>query len=126
MAIYYAIGGLPAIIRVGFIQGILMLIGAVFLYGDLISAGGSLDIWERIPLDVLSMGIIACCVLVPLFLGIFWQRGNETADLRYSSISHRQPGDETAGRGEGYRLDIKRLIGGGTAPFFRLFCQIFY
>lgn len=74
MAIYYAIGGLPAIIRVGFIQGILMLIGAVFLYGDLISAGGSLDIWERIPLDVLSMGIIACCVLVPLFLGIFWQR----------------------------------------------------
>jgi sodium/pantothenate symporter len=48
VAIYYAIGGLPAIIWVGFIQGVLMLIGAVFLYGGLISAGGGLDICERI------------------------------------------------------------------------------
>ena len=31
VAIYYSIGGLPAIIWVGFIQGVLMLIGAVFL-----------------------------------------------------------------------------------------------
>ena len=55
VAVYYAIGGLPAIIWIGFIQGLLMLIGAVFLYGGLLSAGGGLDIWDRIPASVLSM-----------------------------------------------------------------------
>jgi sodium/pantothenate symporter len=37
---HYAIGGLPAIIWIGFIQGLLMLGGAVLLYGSLFSAGG--------------------------------------------------------------------------------------
>ena len=55
VAVYYAIGGLPAIIWIGFIQGILMLIGAVFLYGGIFSAGGGLEIWQHIPASVLSM-----------------------------------------------------------------------
>jgi sodium/pantothenate symporter len=55
VAVYYAIGGLPAIIWIGFIQGILMLIGAVLLYGGLISAGGGMQIWNHIPAAVLSM-----------------------------------------------------------------------
>jgi sodium/pantothenate symporter len=55
VAVYYAIGGLPAIIWIGFIQGVLMLIGAVFLYGGLFSAGGGMDIWQHIPANVLSM-----------------------------------------------------------------------
>lgn len=55
VAVYYAIGGLPAIIWIGFIQGILMLIGAVFLYGGIFSAGGGSEIWQHIPASVLSM-----------------------------------------------------------------------
>ncbi|MCK9565797.1 MAG: sodium:solute symporter family protein [Methanothrix sp.] len=55
VAVYYAIGGLPAIIWIGFIQGILMLAGAVFLYGGLFSAGGGTEIWQHIPANVLSM-----------------------------------------------------------------------
>ena len=55
VAVYYAIGGLPAIIWIGFIQGVLMLAGAVLLYGGLFSAGGGMQIWERIPDAVLSM-----------------------------------------------------------------------
>ena len=55
VAIYYAIGGLPAIIWIGFIQGVLMLFGAVFLYSGLYSAGGGMDIWQHIPASVLSM-----------------------------------------------------------------------
>ncbi len=55
VAVYYAIGGLPAIIWIGFIQGLLMLAGAVFLYGGLFSAGGGMQIWQNIPADVLSM-----------------------------------------------------------------------
>lgn len=55
VAVYYAVGGLPAIIWIGFIQGILMLIGAVFLYGSLYSAGGGAEIWQHIPQNVLSM-----------------------------------------------------------------------
>ncbi|MGB5101314.1 MAG: sodium:solute symporter family protein [Methanothrix sp.] len=55
VAVYYAIGGLPAIIWIGFIQGILMLAGAVFLYGGLFSAGGGMEIWQHIPANVLSM-----------------------------------------------------------------------
>lgn len=55
VAVYYAIGGLPAIIWIGFIQGVLMLVGAVFLYGGLFSAGGGMQIWDHIPAAVLSM-----------------------------------------------------------------------
>jgi sodium/pantothenate symporter len=55
VAIYYVIGGLPAIIWMGFIQGILMLLGAILLYGGLFSAGGGLEIWQNIPASVLSM-----------------------------------------------------------------------
>ncbi len=55
VAVYYAIGGLPAIIWIGFIQGALMLVGAVFLYGGLFSAGGGANIWDHIPAAVLSM-----------------------------------------------------------------------
>ena len=55
VAVYYAIGGLPAIIWIGFIQGVLMLIGAVCLYGGLFSVGGGMDIWQHIPANVLSM-----------------------------------------------------------------------
>jgi len=55
VAVYYAIGGLPAIIWIGFIQGVLMLFGAVFLYGGLLSAGGGMDIWNNIPAAVTSM-----------------------------------------------------------------------
>jgi len=55
VAVYYAIGGLPAIIWIGFIQGLLMLVGAVLLYSGLFSAGGGMDIWQRIPPEVLSM-----------------------------------------------------------------------
>jgi len=55
VAVYYAIGGLPAIIWIGFIQGVLMLAGAVLLYGGLFSAGGGSEIWQNIPASVLSM-----------------------------------------------------------------------
>jgi sodium/pantothenate symporter len=55
VAVYYAIGGLPAIIWIGFIQGFLMLVGALFLYGGLFSAGGGMEIWQHIPEKVLSM-----------------------------------------------------------------------
>lgn len=55
VAVYYAIGGLPAIIWIGFLQGVLMLAGAVLLYGGLFSAGGGMEIWQRIPESVLSM-----------------------------------------------------------------------
>ena len=55
VAVYYAIGGLPAIIWIGFLQGLLMLVGAVLLYTGLFSAGGGMDIWQRIPPEVLSM-----------------------------------------------------------------------
>jgi hypothetical protein len=40
VAVYYAIGGLPTIIWIGFLQGIIMVIGAMLLYGSLLSAGG--------------------------------------------------------------------------------------
>jgi len=55
VAVYYAIGGLPAIIWIGFIQGVLMLGGAVLLYGGLLNAGGGMDIWNNIPTAVTSM-----------------------------------------------------------------------
>lgn len=55
VAIYYAIGGLPAIIWIGFIQGVLMLVGAVLLYGGLLNAGGGMDIWNNIPAAITSM-----------------------------------------------------------------------
>ncbi|MDD2754903.1 MAG: sodium:solute symporter family protein [Methanothrix sp.] len=55
VAVYYAIGGLPAIIWIGFIQGVLMLAGAVLLYGGIFSVGGGMQIWDHIPANVLSM-----------------------------------------------------------------------
>jgi sodium/pantothenate symporter len=55
VAIYYAIGGITAIIRIGFLQGIITVIGSMLLYGGLLSAGGGAQIWERIPSAVTSM-----------------------------------------------------------------------
>ncbi len=55
VAVYYAIGGLPAIIWIGFIQGVLMLFGAMLLYGGLFHAGGGTEIWNNIPAAVTSM-----------------------------------------------------------------------
>jgi len=55
VAIYYVIGGLPAIIWVSFIQGILMLGGAVILYSGLVFEGGGMRIWENIPATITSM-----------------------------------------------------------------------
>ncbi|WMW25307.1 sodium:solute symporter family protein [Methanolobus sediminis] len=56
VALYYVIGGLPAILWISFLQGLIMLVGAVFLYGGLISSGGGADIWSSIPADILNMG----------------------------------------------------------------------
>ncbi|TQD24449.1 sodium:solute symporter [Methanolobus vulcani] len=56
VALYYVIGGLPAILWISFLQGLIMLVGAVFLYGGLISSGGGADIWSTIPADILNMG----------------------------------------------------------------------
>jgi sodium/pantothenate symporter len=56
VALYYVIGGLPAILWISFLQGLIMLVGAVFLYGGLISSGGGADIWSTIPTDILNMG----------------------------------------------------------------------
>jgi len=56
VAIYYAIGGLPAIIWIGFIQGVLMIGGSILLYVGLLNAGGGIyGIWENIPATVTSM-----------------------------------------------------------------------
>lgn len=56
VALYYVIGGLPAILWISFLQGLIMLVGAVFLYGGLLSSGGGADIWNAIPADILNMG----------------------------------------------------------------------
>nr|WP_321498105.1 sodium:solute symporter family protein [uncultured Methanolobus sp.] len=56
VALYYVIGGLPAILWISFLQGLIMLVGAVFLYGGLISSGSGADIWATIPADILNMG----------------------------------------------------------------------
>ena len=55
VALYYVIGGLPAILWISFLQGLIMLVGAVFLYGGLISSGSGADIWSAIPADILNM-----------------------------------------------------------------------
>lgn len=56
VAIYYVIGGLPAIIWIGFIQGVLMIGGSILLYTGLLNAGGGINaIWENIPAAVTSM-----------------------------------------------------------------------
>ncbi|MCC7576242.1 MAG: sodium:solute symporter family protein [Methanomethylovorans sp.] len=56
VALYYAIGGLPAILWISFLQGLIMLAGSVLLYGGLISSGEGMMIWNNIPDAVLSMG----------------------------------------------------------------------
>lgn len=56
VALYYVIGGLPAILWISFLQGLIMLVGAVFLYGGLISSGNGAGIWDAIPANILSMG----------------------------------------------------------------------
>ena len=33
---------------------------------------------QIVPLVSVSMGVIACCVFVPLIFGLFWDRGNQT------------------------------------------------
>ncbi|WMW23119.1 sodium:solute symporter family protein [Methanolobus mangrovi] len=56
VALYYVIGGLPAILWISFLQGLIMIVGAVFLYGGLISSGnGMTAIWDAIPANMLSM-----------------------------------------------------------------------
>jgi sodium/pantothenate symporter len=55
VALYYVIGGLPAILWISFLQGIIMLAGAVALYTGLISSGNGMAIWDMIPADILSM-----------------------------------------------------------------------
>ncbi|HNT72123.1 MAG: sodium:solute symporter family protein [Methanothrix sp.] len=55
VAIYYAVGGLPAILWISFIQGIIMLGGAALLYAALLYAGGGTEIWANIPAAVTSM-----------------------------------------------------------------------
>lgn len=55
VALYYVIGGLPAIIWISFLQGLIMLVGAVLLYTGLISSGGGMAIWDMLPADILSM-----------------------------------------------------------------------
>ena len=56
VALYYAIGGLPAILWISFLQGLIMLAGSVLLYGGLISSGQGMMIWNNIPDVVLNMG----------------------------------------------------------------------
>jgi sodium/pantothenate symporter len=56
VALYYVIGGLPAILWISFLQGLVMLVGAVLLYTGIISSGGGMAIWDQIPADLLSMG----------------------------------------------------------------------
>jgi sodium/pantothenate symporter len=56
VAVYYAIGGLPAILWISFLQGIIMLLGAVLLYGSLLVKGGGMQIWDHIPSAITSMG----------------------------------------------------------------------
>ncbi|MCD4822260.1 MAG: sodium:solute symporter family protein [Methanococcoides sp.] len=56
VAIYYVIGGLPAIIWISFLQGLIMIVGAVLLYTGLISSGGGMAIWDMVPADMLNMG----------------------------------------------------------------------
>jgi sodium/pantothenate symporter len=55
IALYYAIGGLPAIIWINAIQGTLMLLGAVLLYSSLILKGGGLQIFDHLPMAVTDM-----------------------------------------------------------------------
>ncbi|WP_445475655.1 sodium:solute symporter family protein [Methanococcoides methylutens] len=55
VAIYYVIGGLPAIIWISFLQGLIMLVGAVLLYTGLISSGGGMAIWDMVPAEMLNM-----------------------------------------------------------------------
>ncbi|MBN1324388.1 MAG: sodium:solute symporter family protein [Methanotrichaceae archaeon] len=55
VAVYYVVGGLPAILWISFIQGLLMLVGAVLLYGSLLQRGGGMQIWDHIPAAVTSM-----------------------------------------------------------------------
>ncbi len=55
VAIYYAIGGLPAILWISFIQGIIMVGGAILLYAALLYNGGGTEIWANIPAAVTSM-----------------------------------------------------------------------
>ncbi|HWQ20066.1 MAG TPA: sodium:solute symporter family protein [Methanotrichaceae archaeon] len=55
VALYYAIGGLPAIIWISFFQGVLMLFGAILLYGVLLYQGHGLSIFDHMPAAVTSM-----------------------------------------------------------------------
>jgi sodium/pantothenate symporter len=55
IALYYAIGGLPAIIWINAIQGTLMLLGAVLLYSSLILKGGGFQIFDHLPMAVNDM-----------------------------------------------------------------------
>ena len=45
----------------------------------LIAAVSAIDVPQQIvPLVSVSMGVIACCVLVPLIFGLYWKRGTQT------------------------------------------------
>lgn len=56
VAIYFSIGGLPAILWVSFIQGLIMIGGAILLYGSMFANGNFGEIWSSIPDSVLGMG----------------------------------------------------------------------
>ena len=44
----------------------------------LIAAASAVDVPQQIvPLVSVSMGVIACCVFVPLIFGLYWERGNQ-------------------------------------------------
>jgi len=45
----------------------------------LIAAISAVDVPQQIvPLASVSMGVIACCVFVPLIFGLYWDRGTQT------------------------------------------------
>lgn len=45
----------------------------------IVSAFFAIDVPQLIvPLVSVSMGVIACCVFVPLFFGLYWKRGTST------------------------------------------------
>jgi sodium/pantothenate symporter len=52
------------------------IVGVIII---LVSAFFALDVPQMIvPLVSASMGVIACCVFIPLIFGLYWERGTST------------------------------------------------